>query len=640
MVATSDSASLASRWQSLGLDVATVRVGARGTVVPERTLESARTLPSTRDVALETGGPDVELGRVLGEGGMGVVKLARQRTLARDVAVKSVRPGGDAARARAQLLLEARVTGALDHPNVVPVHVVLHDADAEPLIVMKRIEGRSWGELLAEAPVGPEGRDPAALDRHLEILVQVARAVHYAHSKGVIHRDLKPDNVMIGAFGEVYVVDWGIAVSTREDGVPGLPLARDVREIAGTPEYMAPEMAAGDGASLSPRTDVYLLGAVLHEILTGAPPHEAPTLIARLERAFASEPPVYPRAVPPTLAAVARRAMSFEPALRQADAGELVGALQDHARHRASTLMSSEAERRLEALEALLAPEPGPGDARDAAYTGARAERTRAVHAVFGACRFGFAQALRLWDGNEAARAGLARALEGMIDFELARGAPTAAESLLAELAAPPPGLVLRVRGAVEREAARRAELERVAHDVDTSVGGAAFRAATVAISVAWGLGCIALGVLGRHDVFVIGQHGFALVCLTVALSLVGIARAARRSLLANAAARRQSYTAILIFLLYAALWLAAPALGLDSPATSAVAMLAGSALWTTMALLEASWVGLPVALVAGFAAILAWPRFNFEAMGLASLVGGAVSAGLRRVLTARPPGP
>ncbi|MBI4955390.1 MAG: serine/threonine protein kinase [Myxococcales bacterium] len=633
----SDSASLASRWQSLGLDVATVRVGARGTVVPERTLEGARTLPSTRDVAQEAGGPDVELGRVLGEGGMGVVKLARQRTLARDVAVKSVRPGGDAARARAQLLLEARVTGALDHPNVVPVHVVLHDADAEPLIVMKRIEGRSWGELLAEAPVGPEGRDPAALDRHLEILVQVARAVHYAHSKGVIHRDLKPDNVMIGAFGEVYVVDWGIAVSTREDGVPGLPLARDVREIAGTPEYMAPEMAAGDGASLSPRTDVYLLGAVLHEILTGAPPHEAPTLLARLERAFASEPPVYPRAVPPTLAAVARRAMSFEPALRQADAGELVGALQDHARHRASTLMSSEAEGRLEALEALLANEPAP--AGDAADAGARAERTRAVHAVFGECRFGFAQALRLWDGNEAARAGLTRALERMIDFELARGAPTAAESLLAELAAPPAGLVERVRDAVEREAARRAELERVAHDVDTSVGGAAFRVATVVISVAWGLGCIALGVLGRHDVFAIGQRGFGVVCLTVALSLIGIARAARRSLLANAAARRQSYTAILIFLLYAALWLAAPTLGLDAPATSAVAMLAGSALWTTMALLEASWVGLPIGLLAGFALILAWPRFNFEAMGLASLVGGGLAAALRRVLTARRPG-
>ena len=623
----SDARSLTSHWEARGVELGSVRADQHGTVVPQRTLASARSLPSTTAAPVGMAGSDVELGRVLGEGGMGVVKLAHQRTLARDVAVKAVRPGRDAAQARAQLLLEARVTGALDHPNVVPVHVVLHDADAEPLIVMKRIEGRSWAQLLAESPAASGGRDEDSLDRHLEILVQVARAVHYAHSKGVIHRDLKPDNVMIGAFGEVYVVDWGIAVSSREDGVPGLPLTRDVDDLCGTPEYMAPEMAAGDGPSLSPRTDVYLLGAVLHEILVGEPPHAAPTMLARLEKAFASEPALYPRWVPPTLAAIARRAMSFAPSDRQADAGELARELQAHARHRASTMMSDEAEQRLESLERALATRDDAPGQEDVAAT--RAERARGVHAAFSECRFGFTQALRMWDGNAAARDGLARALEQMVDFELARGAPSVAESLLSELAAPPPGLRERVRAAVEREAARKAELERLAHDVDASVGGAERQTATVIISLGWGVGCVALGFLGRHELFVIGQRGFALVALAVT-GLLGVVALVARDLVANAASRRLTFTALLIFATYAALWAVAPEVGIDTPGTSAVAMLAGSALWSTMAFVERSWIGMPLGLLAGLAVILAWPRFNFEAMGLGGLAGGALSAALR----------
>ncbi|MCB9615733.1 MAG: protein kinase [Sandaracinus sp.] len=131
--------------------------------------------------------------------------------LEREVAVKGLREDLDTPLVRARLLLEARVTGRLEHPNVVPVHLVTEDDEGRPRIVLKRIEGRSWRELLDERP--PDGRD---LAEHVRILGQVCQAIRFAHSRGVLHRDLKPENVMVGDFGEVYVVDWGIALALHE----------------------------------------------------------------------------------------------------------------------------------------------------------------------------------------------------------------------------------------------------------------------------------------------------------------------------------------------------------------------------------------------------------------------------------------
>ena len=146
---------------------------------------------------------------------------------------------------------------------MVPVYDLGLDESGAPFIVMKHNEGDHWLKLLGDDEALKKhapGRE--RLDAHLAILVQVCNAVHFAHSRGVIHRDLKPENVMVGSFGEVYLVDWGVATK------PG-----PVTQIAGTPAYMAPEMLGGDGAEISPRTDVYLLGAVLYEILAGRAPH-------------------------------------------------------------------------------------------------------------------------------------------------------------------------------------------------------------------------------------------------------------------------------------------------------------------------------------------------------------------------------
>ncbi|HVK87488.1 MAG TPA: serine/threonine-protein kinase, partial [Kofleriaceae bacterium] len=206
---------------------------------------------------------------------MGLVRSAIQTSLGRTVAVKTLKPAMRDAGAQLDLLREAWITGAVEHPNVVPVHALELAPDAGPSIVMKRIDGVAWSRLIADA--GEVTRRFGATDLlawNLGILEHVLNAVRFAHRLGILHRDLKPANVMIGDFGEVYLLDWGIAVSLRDDGTGRFPLAANARDLAGTPAYMAPEMLGrDDGPPLSERTDVYLAGSILYEIVTGAPPH-------------------------------------------------------------------------------------------------------------------------------------------------------------------------------------------------------------------------------------------------------------------------------------------------------------------------------------------------------------------------------
>jgi hypothetical protein len=221
---------------------------------------------------------DLEVTGVLGDGGMGQVLAARQRSLARLVALKRVRPAHATSETEAALLDEGRITGGLEHPNIVPVHALGRDDVGNPVLVMKRIEGTSWRALLdddahpAWAPLLAAHGDRTSA--HLEVLMRVADAAHFAHARGVVHRDIKPENVMVGSFGEVYLVDWGIAVRVGRTVADGDGAFR----IRGTPAYMAPEMIGGDPARVDARTDVYLLGGVLHVILTGRPPNAGQTL--------------------------------------------------------------------------------------------------------------------------------------------------------------------------------------------------------------------------------------------------------------------------------------------------------------------------------------------------------------------------
>ena len=212
---------------------------------------------------------DIVLNKLLGVGGMGEVWRAQQVPLRRTVAVKRLHPGAkNPLTIRRNLLREAWTAGRLEHPNIVPVHALGVDEDEKPLLVMKLVNGSDWRELIYCPWMMPEryqSRSPQ--DVHLEILMKLCDAVHFAHSRGVIHRDLKPENVMVGEFGEVYLLDWGIAVGLEDTQLDGIPMARDVTHPTGTPGYMAPEMVYPELGPLGVHSDVYCLGSILHEIL-------------------------------------------------------------------------------------------------------------------------------------------------------------------------------------------------------------------------------------------------------------------------------------------------------------------------------------------------------------------------------------
>jgi formylglycine-generating enzyme required for sulfatase activity len=260
-----------------------------------------------------------ELGPELGRGGMGLVRSVTDRVLGRELALKTIR-AVDAGQ-RQQLLLrfmeEAAVVGRLEHPGIVPIHDLGLDTDGEVYFTMPRVRGRTLEEALTLARDGREGWTRA---RVLEVLLRVADAVAYAHSRGVLHRDLKPANVMVGRFGEVYVMDWGLAralggsaeepAASHAEG--GLTL---FGEVLGTPAYMAPEQAAGRAEELDERCDVYALGAILYECLAGARPFGACSSREALALLTREAPPDVERVAPGApeeLCAIVRRAMARE----------------------------------------------------------------------------------------------------------------------------------------------------------------------------------------------------------------------------------------------------------------------------------------------------------------------------------------
>ncbi|MBX3249952.1 MAG: serine/threonine protein kinase [Myxococcales bacterium] len=372
----------------------------------------------------------------LAEGGMGRIDLAEQLVLRRDVALKTLRDEFLDPPFAERLLREGRILGLVEHPNVVPLYGLGTDARNAPLLVMKRIEGVPWRQLLQNAshPAFPSDADDR-LAWHLQVLMRVCDAVHYAHSRGVLHLDLKPDNVMVGAFREIYLVDWGVAVCIDPKHRGWLPMADEVQEVLGTPAYLAPEMVDVARRALSPRTDVYLLGAVLHEILVGHPPNRGETLQEMLYAAYDAAVPVLPGNVPPELAQICRKAMAPDPSDRFASAEALREALRQFLRHRSAASLATEAERALRELRELVAEATAsPVMTGQHRIVESSDERNARTQRVFGRCRFGFAEALRQWPESEDAARGLREALTLMARYHLRRGEAASAETLLREV--------------------------------------------------------------------------------------------------------------------------------------------------------------------------------------------------------------
>ncbi len=451
---------------------------------PDRIFIGSDSLPQIQVGEAGELGVELQFGETLGEGGMGLVRSARQVPIGRNVAVKSVRDEfeGDMGAASA-LVREAVATGRLEHPNVVPIYSVGRDSDGRPVIVMKRIEGASWLDYIKHPDRVPSS-DP--LGWHLEIFRDVCTATHFAHSRGVIHRDIKPENVMVGSFGEVYLVDWGLAVRLEGDPTGALPSIADIDQLAGTPAYMAPEMASGDFASLGAPTDIYLLGAVLHEIVMGTPPHTGSTIFQVMFAAFQSKPFDYPESVPGHLASICHRAMAREPENRFASALELREAVTTFISHRAAEELGREAAEQLTELRQVIADDSDIDE-----------ERRVLVYRLWGAARFGFERSLNSWPENQAAKDGLALGIITMIDWELGHGSVHTARALLADLEEPPDDVVKRIEDVESRLGEEQAELEelREFRDQRDANAGAGSRGVIVGVLVVIGVVLPAIAV-------------------------------------------------------------------------------------------------------------------------------------------------
>lgn len=462
--------------EAIELLATAVTIGPLAAANPRWTLDTLEHLRGHAQGAPSAGpAGGLVFGPVLGEGGMGVVRSATQRSLGRDVAVKTLRHEEASGPGIGRLLREALITGSLEHPNIVPVYDLGLDAQGSPMLVLKRISGVSLRELLAEPElVKTRFATADVLEWHMRTLMQVCSAVHFAHRRGILHRDIKPDNVMVGEFGEVYVLDWGIAVALTNDGTNRFPLAEDATDLAGTPLYMAPEMFTG--ATPDERTDVYLLGATLFEIVTGRPPHTGDTLfeiMASVTRAL----PV-PEGAPPELVVAWETAMAHEPEGRYPSAEHLRLAIQRYLDHRASHRLASGASASLAELRRRFdGDSPGSPHGRELIYN------------LFGECAFGFRQALEEWSGNELARSGLREATVRMARYEIAHDDPRAARLLVARLDPPDEALAAELAGLEARalqSAARVQALVQLGKEMDPNAGRRGRAALLVALGLLW----------------------------------------------------------------------------------------------------------------------------------------------------------
>src|SRR5215813_1395417 len=220
---------------------------------------------------------DYELLEEVGRGGQGVVFRARQKSLNRIVALKVIRLGQWASKAHLKRFrLEAEAAAKLEHPGIVPIHEV-GERDGSCYFSMKFVEGGQLDEVAK--------REPMPIRRAVELIAKVARTVHYAHEHGILHRDIKPGNILLDKNGEPHLTDFGLArlVETESSVTHTL-------EVLGTPSYMAPEQAVGNNAPVSSATDVYGLGAVLYQLLTGHPPFAGGTTYETIKLLLDTEP--------------------------------------------------------------------------------------------------------------------------------------------------------------------------------------------------------------------------------------------------------------------------------------------------------------------------------------------------------------
>jgi serine/threonine protein kinase len=320
--------------------------------------------------------------KLLGRGGMGEVRLCSDARIGRDVAMKVMRPSSSGSTGmRERFEREARLQGQLEHPAIVPVYDLGMSRDGA-WFTMKRVRGHTLERIVRGlAEDEPKFVERYTLRRLLVAFVQVTQAIAFAHSRGVVHRDLKPANIMLGDFGEVYVLDWGLGkvlghadVAVEGDDVPTRAGQRTAAgAVLGTPGYMAPEQALGQHDDLDARTDVYALGAILFELLALEPLHPRGSIDEAIEstmlgtdaRPSMRDPDLE---IAPELDAVCVRATAIDPSKRYASAKELAAEIEQFL----------DGERDLTVRKKLATRHVS--DARAAMARGARGESMRALN--------------------------------------------------------------------------------------------------------------------------------------------------------------------------------------------------------------------------------------------------------------------
>ena len=356
---------------------------------------------------------------------MGVVVAGRQRSLDREVAIKLLHPEYVAQqRVRSLFLDEAAVTAGLEHPNIVPVYEVGETEEGTILYVMRWVRGVPWNEVIAER----------SERENLDVLLKVCDAVAFAHSRGIVHRDLKPHNVMLGEYGEVVVADWGLAVAVQ-DGARARRLV-GAEASSGTAAYMAPEMALGRIESISTGSDVYLLGGILFEILTGQRPHNGSSALACMNAAARNE--IVATDVRGELMDVAKRAMATSPGDRFTSVQDFQEAVREAQSHAHSELLCRRA------IDVM----------REAAAQSGYDGYVRAIH--------GFEEALGLWPENRSAMDGLIAARTAYAQRAFERQDLDLAASLVDRTESADTRLSARIRAAQQQRDSRQRVVARL----------------------------------------------------------------------------------------------------------------------------------------------------------------------------------
>lgn len=401
-------------------------------------LSNASDTSSISDFPIDTTDevPDIQItSTVLGEGGMGIVFEGKQRYPNRPIAIKRLKVRS--AILEQFLRREAMITGRLAHPNIIPVHILRPSGPQGPEVIMPLLEGNNLLDILEAGTM--------SLREALSVLDQVCNGLRYAHEHNIIHRDIKPENIIVGTYGEVYLVDWGIALDKDDD-------VRVKAQMVGTPAYMPPEMISGKPEDVTIQTDIYLLGATLHHILTGQARHKGDSLQDTIDVIKRSDKAVYPNHIFSELGHLSNICCHPIPAQRPKNVAEFQNILTESLKHWDIMKLISKGEKSLLVLREITS--------------------STQAYPVFLEARGLFLQAAQSWPEATSPQKGLIAALEYMIECCIQEGTYQTAQTLYQELEqqAPDHNKKIKYKNAIQLLEQNVRNIQKNAQDNDLSI--------------------------------------------------------------------------------------------------------------------------------------------------------------------------